>query len=536
MNKPPIRLVWLKRDLRLSDHRPLWEASQLGPTVAMYVFEPSLWNTPEMDRSHFDFIVASLAELSGRLREIGGRLAVRVGEFPEVLQRIHDEFAIAGLFSHEETGNALTYQRDRRVGKWCRERLVPWTEFPQNGVVRCLSNRDGWAKLWQQRMSQPIVPTPARMVVPEGFDWGTLPSPTELGLGATEKIELQVGGQTAAEETLGDFLQTRGVNYRSGMSSPVSAFRECSRLSPYLAWGCISIKTVHQRLVQRQQEVRQAPAGTFDRRWQQSLKSFASRLAWHCHFMQKLEDEPALEFRNFNRAYDGLREEEFNEDYFAAWQAGLTGYPMIDACMRALHQHSWINFRMRAMLLSFAANHLWLHWRQPAVYLARHFLDFEPGIHFSQCQMQSGTAGINTVRIYSPAKQVADHDPHGLFIRRYVPELQHVPNEYLPEPQRMPLDMQRRVGCVLGSDYPGPIVDHRTAYRAAQQRIFAVRQSQAAIAESQRVYQKHGSRKKRDPLPKKRQPSTKSSKAVRDQNQLWLFDTEDEQHGSAENG
>ena len=100
--------------------------------------------------------------------------------------------------------------------------------------------------------------------------------------------------------------------------------------------------------------------------------------------MQKLEDEPEIEFRNFNRAYDGLREDEFNDEYFEAWCHGRTGYPMVDACMRALHQTGWINFRMRAMLVSFASYHLWLHWRQPALYLARLFLDYEPGIHYSQ--------------------------------------------------------------------------------------------------------------------------------------------------------
>lgn len=219
--------------------------------------------------------------------------------------------------------------------------------------------------------------------------------------------------------------------------------------------------------------------------------------------MQKLEDEPELEFQNLSRVYDGLRENDFNQERFEAWQAGQTGNPMVDACMRALNESSWINFRMRAMLMSFASNHLWLHWRPTAVHLAKHFLDFEPGIHFSQCQMQSGTTGINTIRIYSPAKQVIDQDPKGFFIRRYVPELSNVPDAYLPEPHCMPLDMQSRVGCILGRDYPFPIVDHRTAYKSAQEKIFRIRQTDSAIAESRRVFVKHGSRKRRDPLPKK---------------------------------
>ena len=244
--------------------------------------------------------------------------------------------------------------------------------------------------------------------------------------------------------------------------------------------------------------------------------------------MQKLEDEPALEFENISRVYDGLRENEFNQERFEAWQSGNTGYPMIDACMRALAQNRWINFRMRALLMSFASNHLWLHWRPTAVHLAKYFLDFEPGIHFSQCQMQSGTTGINTIRIYSPVKQVSDQDPTGEFIRRYVPELEQVPNKYLPEPHRMPMHVQSQVGCVVGRDYPVPIVDHRTAYRMAQERIFAIRQTEAAIDESKRVYQKHGSRKKRDPLPKPK--SIPKPKEKSDLRQLFLFDDSHEEN------
>jgi deoxyribodipyrimidine photo-lyase len=212
--------------------------------------------------------------------------------------------------------------------------------------------------------------------------------------------------------------------------------------------------------------------------------------------MQKLEDEPELEFRNVNRAFDGLRENEFREDWFAAWQAGCTGYPMVDACMRALHATGWINFRMRAMLMSFAAYHLWLHWRRPALHLAKLFTDYEPGIHYSQCQMQSGVTGINTIRIYSPAKQARDQDPTGEFIRRWIPELDSVPDEFLAEPQRMTVFQQSLFGCRIGRDYPAPLVVHETAYRLARDRIHAARSTGAARQQAAEVYEKHGSRRR----------------------------------------
>ena len=151
---------------------------------------------------------------------------------------------------------------------------------------------------------------------------------------------------------------------------------------------------------------------------------------------------------------------------------------------------------MRAMLMSFAAYHLWLHWRQPALFLARLFLDYEPGIHYCQCQMQSGVTGINAIRIYSPARQAADQDPRGDFIRRWVPELEGVPDEFLAEPQRLTRLQQGLFGCQIGRDYPAPIVHHETAFRAAQQRIFAARDSAAARAAARRVYDRHGSRRR----------------------------------------
>lgn len=251
-------------------------------------------------------------------------------------------------------------------------------------------------------------------------------------------------------------------------------------------------------------ELRRAGA-ELDPRWLQSLSSFQSRLRWHCHFIQKLEDEPELEFRALNRALEGLRDDSFREAYFQAWAEGNTGYPMVDACMRALRQTGWLNFRMRAMLMSFASYQLWLPWRPTALHLAKYFLDFEPGIHFSQAQMQSGVTGINAIRIYSPIKQAHDHDPQGVFIKKHVPELNAVPTEYLAEPHKMPASLQRRVGCIIGQHYPNPIVEHDAAYSSARTRMSAARRTPEARAESERVYQKHGSRKRSSP------PSSRSA-------------------------
>ena len=211
--------------------------------------------------------------------------------------------------------------------------------------------------------------------------------------------------------------------------------------------------------------------------------------------MQKLEDEPNIEFQNFARVCDGLRENDFNDAHFAAWCEGRTGYPMVDACMRSLISTGWLNFRMRAMLVSFASYHLWLHWRPTGLFLARQFLDYEPGIHWSQMQMQSGTTGINTLRMYSPTKQAQDQDPEGVFIRRWVPELSRVPLPYLAAPWKMDESVQRMASCVIGVDYPHPVVDDKAAMKAAKDRMYGLRQTPQAREEAGAVQSRHGSRK-----------------------------------------
>jgi deoxyribodipyrimidine photo-lyase len=514
-------LVWFKRDLRVDDHRPLAEAAALGPTLGLYIYEPDLIQAGDFDASHLVFINQSLSELRDRLRTLGTELLILTGEAVDVLERIRRRCDIQHVWAHEETTQDVGYRRDQRVRAWAKRVGVRFTEYPQFGVVRRLKDRDGWADNWEQRMRQPIHPTPTRIQpvldptvsVSEliGLE-SRLRTPDTFGQTVPPGAR-QVGGEIKAQECLDSFLVERGENYRSGMSSPVTAYHECSRLSTFLAYGNISMRRVFQTTVQRQSQLARwksqanraedKAAGSDDdayppisSAWQQSLVSFQARLRWHCHFMQKMEDQPSIEFENMNSAFDGLREHEFDRTKFEAWCDGRTGYPMVDACMRALRQTGWINFRMRAMLVSFASYHLWLHWREPALFLARQFLDYEPGIHYSQIQMQSGVTGINTVRIYSPIKQAQDQDPQGEFIRRYVPELEALPDHLLAEPHRMTVLEQSLYGCRLGHDYPWAIVDHATEYRAARDRIHAVKRSQEAREQAREVQRKLGSRRR----------------------------------------
>ena len=206
--------------------------------------------------------------------------------------------------------------------------------------------------------------------------------------------------------------------------------------------------------------------------------------------MQKLEDEPELEWRCLHSAYEGLRPREPDVARLRSWEIGETGLPFVDACMRYLNATGWLNFRMRSMLMAVASYHLWLDWRATGLHLARQFTDYEPGIHWSQTQMQSGTTGMNTVRIYNPVKQGHDQDPDGIFTRRWVPELAEVPDRHLQEPWTWD-----GAGSLLGKRYPEPIVDVKVAAAEARQKVWAVRRGEAFRIEAARVVEKHASRK-----------------------------------------
>jgi deoxyribodipyrimidine photo-lyase len=505
MQTPPVCL-WLKRDLRVADHPALAAAldrGRDGGVVAVFVYEPQVLGQPEWSGDHSDFQAECLRELGPLLARLGVAFVTRRGEAVATLESVRRDIGFTMLVAHEETGTGVTYARDRRVRRWACETGVEFLELPQTGVVRRLRSRDGWNALWEQRMRAPLAevrPLPRQLALPPATE-GVLGG-RELGLTASLS-DRQRGGEAEACALLADFLNARGLRYSGGISSPVTAPTACSRLSTHLAFGTLSLRSVWQESERRQRELAANAREVADplaaefARWRRSLRAFQSRLHWHCHFMQKLEDEPELEFRCLQRSAEGLRDAAPRADRLAAWREGLTGYPLVDACMRSVAATGWLTFRMRALVVSFASHTLWLPWRPTGLHLARTFLDFEPGIHWSQMQMQSGTTGINTLRIYNPVKQAREHDPAGVFIRRWLPELADVPTAFIHEPWRMPAGVAAAAGVRVGIDYPLPIVDHMAAMREAKARFSAIRGCPTARAEAADVARRHGSRRDR---------------------------------------
>ena len=506
------QIVWFKRDLRINDHAPLLAASQEGtPIIPLYIIEPEYWRQPFASRRHWHYVRGSLVDLNEALTDLGQPLIIKIGAACDVLKLLKFTHGSHTIWAHEETGNRWTYDRDIAVRSTCSKNDITIHEMPTNGVVRRLKSRDTWSAIRNVRMQAHIVPKPVNLHPTADCKSDGLPSKDDPMFGDEPIGRVQKGGRKAAVADLASFLNYRSRSYLRHISAPDLSEVHCSRLSTHLAWGVLSAREVLQSVAKRRIQLKDGDSKHFSR----NLSAFGSRLAWRCHFIQKLEDQPEIETHCMHPAFEGLRQNDHNETYFQAWSTGNTGYPFVDACMRNLIAEGWITFRMRAMLVSFASYQLWLDWRITGHHLACLFTDYEPGIHYSQLQMQSGVTGINAMRVYNPIKQSQEHDPTGKFIRKWVPELRSVSDEFIHEPWKIKGSLFNNDGKYLRASYPTPIIDHTATAKHAKEMITKVRNSKLFQETATGVYKKLGSRKL---TPKRRKKA-----AIKDSNQLMLF-------------
>ncbi len=446
----PITVFWFKRDLRIEDNDALAHAISLGcPLLPVYFLEPSVLEDAHTDERHIHFIKESLADLNHRLESFGTRVLCLQEEVIAGLSAIHHIHPIANLVSTQEIGVDITYRRDQRVAAYCITAGIRWTETRYNGIRRGLKDRTPWLAHWEEYVTKPLAKPDlerARFLQADLIQRleTTLPTFTTT----TPPHDLQKGGRTEAERWMDSFFGDRISRYSASISKPGLSETGASRVSAYLAWGNLSVRELYRR----------ATSGRKPPQVEKAVFTFVSRLRLQSYFIQKFESLPYTQFKPALREYDALMM-PLNEAHIAAWKEGRTGYPLVDASMRCLVRTGYLNFRMRSLLISFYAHHLFQHFEHIGGWLARQFLDFEPGIHYGQMQTQSGFTGSGIIRVYNPTKNAHEHDQRAEFIQKWVPELRGLPPSLAIEPWKVTPMEELMYGFRVGVDYPAPTVD-----------------------------------------------------------------------------
>ena len=474
-----INIVWLKRDLRTYDHIPLHEVEKLkNDYIIIYLFEPSLIKARDFSERHQQFIYHSILDINNFLEDYNREVKIFEGEAPEIFKYLICNYKINKVLSYQESGTLKTWNRDKIIHKLLKSNNIEWIEYENQSIIRGATNRKGWDKKWYTYANSKIIENE--------FSYNKISFNCEDYLFNINEYpylknypkSFQPAGQNFALKYLKSFVKKRAKLYNYNISKPEMSRISCSRLSTYLAWGNISVKFVYQYIKN----------STNYKKNKSQFSSFISRLKWRSHFIQKFETDCSYEFECINKGYEKMNYNN-NNTLLENWKQGKTGFPMVDASMRCLIKNGWLNFRMRAMLVSFLCHHLEQDWKKGVYHMARLFLDYEPGIHYTQFQMQAGVTGINSIRVYNPIKQSKEKDSDCTFIKKWLPELSNFDIPLIHEPWK--LNTFDLIDKTIPSFYKNPIISIDLKRTKTTKQLWSLRGDQIVKQESKRLLKLH---------------------------------------------
>jgi deoxyribodipyrimidine photo-lyase len=465
-------IVWFRRDLRVHDQPALRAALDSDECVVpIFCFDDRLLHGRHASGSRTQFLIDCVRELDTALRERGSGLVIRHGPPERELAELAAQLEAERLHF---TGDVSPFARKR--GERTRKALarvgVELHAHPGLNVVDDIAGVRTQAgepytvftpfhRTWERELRRDVLAAPRSLPpLPSRLAKGRVPSLRALGL-RQEVARPPHGGERAARERLTRFLSEDVHGYDDGRDALGSD--SSSRLSPYLHFGCISAREVEQRVLSE----RDAAGGSGGPR------AFRRQLCWRDFHHHVLLHFPRNAHSEFQQRYRGKLAWSRSTRSFDAWCEGRTGFPLVDAGMRQLRSEGWMHNRARLVVGSFLTKDLGIDWRRGERHFMRLLVDGDEANNNGNWQW---IASVGTDpqpvfrRIYNPARQMESYDADGSYVRRHVPELTAVPDEYLREPATMPKHVQRAVGCVIGVDYPEPIVDHAQARREALER------------------------------------------------------------------
>lgn len=507
-------IYWHKRDMRLIDNQALDTAINFSIENKL-TFLPIMGlekNLIENIETAYEFSkFAQFGYLSAMLPLYQNYKYHKVDpilfydDILNVLDKINNIESITYLISHMEHGTDGTYTRDNLVQEFCKNNNIKWEQIQPSGVIRNIKSRDTRSKVVKEYLSNSIIPVPDFSNILQNKIYNNFDSKKNfIELDNFKKItkgnhDLAECSEKHGLTSLETFVTSRADGYRGGISSPNSAIMHGSRLSQYLAFGSLSIRYIDQYFSKNIKS-------TDSTKIKSGILGATQRLHWREHFIQRLETDPSMPCNSINPDFNNI-DYAHNLNLFEKYKLGMTGEVLIDACMRCLLQTGFINFRMRALLVSYGVFGLDLNWRDLGRYLAELFLDYEPGIHWSQIQMQAGITGINTIRVYSPHKQLLDQDPECIFVRKWIPELNNLTNEEILDYPNTSLSI------LTNNNYPDPIVNFKNECKINKAKTYLIKKISTKET-SKKVFEIHGSRKKKIITKKSQKPVIKETELI----------------------